>query len=553
MSNGVVLDGNTITINGKIIETGKFTFIQEPTSSPSVSKTTIDSDYKYMSFTNNNTEPSLIAFYKFDSPNGLLDHTGSHNLTAVNPQFDSTNKISGSSAFENGTNESYLQFPTSLTNQMYNINNTNGISFAFWYRLDNSSSDWASLIEFSETASDTSSTRRFGVGKHSGNNGFWVGIKYTGADYAQAFTIGSGTFDNTWHHFVWTINTSGNWGIYIDGTLQSGYTTVNYPRKIVNTTYNFSYIFKSVQSGQTKGYMDNFRIYNRVLPQADVTSLYTTYNTLPPQAYTINFPENTEVQLLLLDNLKYIETTPFLTTGSTNINVGVPSTFNTITTNTNATAFNTGYVSTITGASITYNTPLVILRYRYANYGSQWTYSSSNPNVYHLGNVGIGTTNPTSRLHVLGSVTVNGGITVTTLTANTKNFKIEHPLNINKWLYHGCVEAPRFDNIYRGKKIIINGKGEVDIDEECNTTGGMTKGTFVSLNTNCQVYLENKQTYDSVKGKITDGKLTINCENIEEEIEIEWLIMGERYDNTIITNELTNYEGKLICEHDKDQ
>ena len=33
--------------------------IQEPTSSPSVAKTTINSEYKYMTFIN--TEPSLIA------------------------------------------------------------------------------------------------------------------------------------------------------------------------------------------------------------------------------------------------------------------------------------------------------------------------------------------------------------------------------------------------------------------------------------------------------------------------------------------------------------
>jgi len=49
--------------------------------------------------------------------------------------------------------------------------------------------------------------------------------------------------------------------------------------------------------------MDNFRIYNRVLSQNDVSSLYTTYNTVPPKTYTINFPKQTEVQLLLLDNL----------------------------------------------------------------------------------------------------------------------------------------------------------------------------------------------------------------------------------------------------------
>jgi len=182
---------------------------------------------------------------------------------------------------------------------------------------------------------------------------------------------------------------------------------------------------------------------------------------------------------------------------------------------------------------------------------AQWTYSASNPNVFHLGNVGIGTTNPTSSLHVLGSVQVNGAINATSLTANTKNFKIEHPLNINKWLYHGCVESPRFDNIYRGKKKIINGRGEVDIDEECNTTGGMTKGTFVALNTNCQVYLQNKESFARVKGEINGSKITINC-NSTEEIKIDWLVIGERHDDNIKSNELTNNEGKLICEHDMD-
>jgi len=195
---------------------------------------------------------------------------------------------------------------------------------------------------------------------------------------------------------------------------------------------------------------------------------------------------------------------------------------------------------------------IVIIRYRYANDVIQWTYSSSNPNVYLLGNVGIGTTNPTSALQVLGSVQINGDINASTLNANTKNFKIEHPLNLNKWLYHGCVEAPRFDNIYRGKKLVINGTCEVNIDEECNTTGGLTKGTFVSLNTNFSLYLQNKKTYDSVKGKITDGILIINCENIKEEIEIDWLVIGERKDENIIINELTNYNGSLICEYDMD-
>jgi len=189
---------------------------------------------------------------------------------------------------------------------------------------------------------------------------------------------------------------------------------------------------------------------------------------------------------------------------------------------------------------------IVIIRYKIIKepYNAQWTYSSTNPSVYHLGNVGIGTTNPMSALSVVGSVSASIGI-----SALSKSFKIEHPLNMNKWLYHGCVEAPRFDNIYRGKKMVTNGYGEVDIDSECNKTGGMTAGTFIALNTNSQLYLRNNQTFDGVKGKIVDGKIIINCQNIIDEIQVDWLVIGERKDENVINVPLTSIGGNLICEH----
>jgi len=195
---------------------------------------------------------------------------------------------------------------------------------------------------------------------------------------------------------------------------------------------------------------------------------------------------------------------------------------------------------------------IVIIRYKIIKipFDAQWTYNPSNLNVHHMGNVGIGTINPTSALDVLGSVVVNGGISTNSYIASTKTFKIEHPLNINKWLYHGCIEAPRFDNIYRGKKMLINGSCEVDIDIECNTTGGMTAGTFMALNNNFSLHLQNKNSFDGVKGEIIDGKIMISCENIADEIEVEWLVIGERHDEGIVRNNLTNSEGMLICEHE---
>ena len=170
----------------------------------------------------------------------------------------------------------------------------------------------------------------------------------------------------------------------------------------------------------------------------------------------------------------------------------------------------------------------------------QWTYKSENTDVYTMNNVAIKKEYATSTLDVNGDI-----------TATDKNFKIYHPLGYNKWLYHSSIEAPRYDNIYRGKKTIINGVATVDIDKECNETGGMSQGTFVALNRNPQLYLRNNKTFDKVKGEIIDGKIKIYSENTKDKIEIDWMVMAERQDNNIKQSLLTNNDGNLICEKNR--
>jgi hypothetical protein len=73
--------------------------------------------------------------------------------------------------------------------------------------------------------------------------------------------------------------------------------------------------------------------------------------------------------------------------------------------------------------------------------GAQWTYSSNNPNVYHLGNVGIGTTSPEYNLDVRGNIyTSIGGYTGSTLTtwSITSDRRIKE--NIVKASYEKCLE-----------------------------------------------------------------------------------------------------------------
>jgi hypothetical protein len=167
----------------------------------------------------------------------------------------------------------------------------------------------------------------------------------------------------------------------------------------------------------------------------------------------------------------------------------------------------------------------------------EWTYSNSAPLVYHKGNVGIGNTVPQYSLDIYG-----------TMSAISKNFKIEHPTGKKKWLYHASVEGPRYDNIYRGKKIIKNGMVHLRIDEDCNDIGGMKRGTFAKLNGNPQLFLQNNHTYDAIKGSIKDGIITITCENDTDEIEVDWLVVAERKDEAVIKSSLTNSKGNLICE-----
>ena len=148
-----------------------------------------------------------------------------------------------------------------------------------------------------------------------------------------------------------------------------------------------------------------------------------------------------------------------------------------------------------------------------------------------------------SIVDVTGNFTVSGG---------TKSWRIKHPILENKNLIHVCIEGPRADNLYRGRKQLIDGECEVNLDLECNTTGGMTEGCFVLINKNIQVFVSNNETFDKVIGSVVGNKLTVTSDNVNASCFIDWLVIGERNDNEIINNASTSSNGSIIVEIDRE-
>lgn len=136
------------------------------------------------------------------------------------------------------------------------------------------------------------------------------------------------------------------------------------------------------------------------------------------------------------------------------------------------------------------------------------------------------------------------------LSKGSGTFLIDHVLDPeNKNLYHGFVEAPRYDLIYRGRAQLVNGKVTVSID----LASGLTRGTFKALTQNVQVSsLQNNETFDRVIGSVHGGQLTIESESPSSTATIDWVVIAERADPFIKSHKGTDADGHLITEVDKE-
>jgi hypothetical protein len=264
--------------------------------------------------------------------------------------------------------------------------NLNGktYSISFWLKL-NTAPSGTDIFIFSQSSS------------HS--PGLTVVFAYAGSLNVFRFShYGSGNdMDTTgynipnmigtsWHHYVITYNNT-NIGaeIWIDGIKLN--TTVSTLTNRFTGGGNFMIAkWQSNPTNSVNGLMEDFRYYDKILTSTEISQLYSIPTT---NQYTLNFPVPTIADINNNSNI-VLRGAYDLALGITNSAI-IPKTGQYIP---SPTIFSTSNLS---------------LRYHLLNpildpIGAQWTYSSNNTNVYHMGRVGIGTTNPEYQLDVSGTL-----------------------------------------------------------------------------------------------------------------------------------------------------
>jgi hypothetical protein len=174
--------------------------------------------------------------------------------------------------------------------------------------------------------------------------------------------------------------------------------------------------------------------------------------------------------------------------------------------------------------------------------------NGSNPNKYlraYNGNFQI--LNSAISTAIL-DLTDGGNLTITgALAKGSGSFRIEHPLpekSATHQLVHSFIEGPQADLIYRGKVVLVDGKASVNIDSAAT----MTEGTFEVLCREVQCFTTNESGWTAVRGKVTGNILTIEAKDADCTDEISWMVIGERQDPHMMETDWTDDNGKVIVE-----
>lgn len=229
------------------------------------------------------------------------------------------------------------------------------------------------------------------------------------------------------------------------------------------------------------------------------------------------------------------------------------------------------------GNSPTPNLPVKVIGYRYTgdigvggadievsetaptdpSQGSLWWNSSNGDLLIYYDDGQIANNQGTSAQWV-SAITGGGGFwsldpatntisTTYTISAPTKNFRIDHPLpelRETHDLVYTSAEGPSADLLFHGTVQLVNGNASINIDNNSN----QTNGTFESLCGNIKCFTENTTDWTPVRGKVEGNILNIEAKDSNCEAIVDWMIIGTRKDGELNEIPTSGEDGEFYPE-----
>ena len=189
--------------------------------------------------------------------------------------------------------------------------------------------------------------------------------------------------------------------------------------------------------------------------------------------------------------------------------------------------------------------------------GSLWWNSSNGDLLIYYDDGQIANNQGTSAQWV-SAITGGGGFwtldpatstisTTYTVSAPTKNFRIDHPLpelRETHDLVYTSAEGPSADLLFHGTVQLVNGNASINIDNNSN----QTNGTFESLCGNIKCFTENTTDWTPVRGKVKGNILNIEAKDSNCEAIVDWMIIGTRKDGELNEIPTSGEDGKFYPE-----
>lgn len=196
--------------------------------------------------------------------------------------FDSSNLTDTGSSPVTPTGTNIVGYTTGIVGQCLNLDRTSGVACDIALP-SNANNDCRTFSVWFKRGTGYATTTNFFVSRPSSN--YYISVSSTQVRINQSssvystYTGGVSTSNHDWHHLVVTLiqatSSASTCEVWLDGTKLTATRTNNH------TTSNFQnnngrYLGVVSTNSYNCGYYDQWRIYNRVLTDAEIAQLYNS-------------------------------------------------------------------------------------------------------------------------------------------------------------------------------------------------------------------------------------------------------------------------------------